>query len=241
MGNLSRSPGTERQLKDPKGHGISRKETGSDLRAERLAACRLYLVTDSRPQGRDLDSFLAEVLDAGVGIVQLREKQMEAAPLLRYAQVVRSRTAEAGALFIVNDRVDVAIAAGADGVHLGQQDLPVADARRQLGSRMLIGVSTHSVPQLQSAMSSSADYCAVGPVFATPTKPGRPAVGLDLVRAGAEHSAKPVFAIGGIDVSNVRSVLDAGARRVSVVRAITENEDPAEAARKLSGALSEFD
>ncbi|MEX2587291.1 MAG: thiamine phosphate synthase [Actinomycetota bacterium] len=206
-----------------------------------MGECRLYLVTDARSAAGDLDRFLAEVLDAGVGMVQLREKQMEAGPLLRYAEVVRRRTAAAGALFIVNDRVDVAIAAGADGVHLGQQDLPLDEARRQVGPELIVGVSTHSVDQLESATASTADYCAIGPVFATPTKPGRPAVGLDLVRAAAKRATKPVFAIGGINASNVRSVLDAGAGRVSVVRALTQSDDPAGEARKLTAALGQLD
>lgn len=224
-----------------KEEAIPGNATDGDGRIARLAACRLYLVTDSEPIGGDLDRFLAEVLDAGVQMVQLREKQMEAGPLLRIARLVRKRTAAAGALFIINDRVDVAMAAGADGVHLGQQDLPAAEARRQAGDELLIGLSTHSVSQLDSAMASPADYCAVGPVFATPTKPGRPAVGLDLVRAAAGRTAKPVFAIGGIDTTNVAEVLDAGARRVSVVRALTQSEDPGAAARELRKALGRFD
>lgn len=206
---------------------------------EQLDRCRLYLVTDARLGRGDLDRFLAEVLEGGVGMVQLREKEMEAAALLRCAEVFRRRTAEAQVPLIVNDRVDVAVAAGADGVHLGQQDLPVAEARRQMGPQMLIGVSTHSVEQLEEGMRSAADYCAVGPVFATPTKLGREAVGLDLVRASTRWDGKPVFAIGGIASANVAAVLEAGAARVAVVRALTGAENPAEAARRLRALLGE--
>lgn len=185
----------------------------------------------------DLDRFLAEVLKAGVSIVQLREKSMEAGPLLRHAEVFRRRTEQANALFIVNDRVDVALAAGADGVHLGQDDLPVEAARAQMGPDRIIGLSTHSIEQLREGLASTADYCAVGPVYATPTKPGRPAVGLDLVRSVAELAEKPVFAIGGIGPSNVEEVVGAGARRVAVVRALTESANPGSTVRALLGAL----
>jgi thiamine-phosphate pyrophosphorylase len=197
----------------------------------------LYLVTPESPQSGNLAEFLPRVLEAGVDMVQLRCKQLEARELLEHSAVVRRRTSEFGALFIVNDRVDVAIAAGADGVHLGQDDLPVAEARRQMGPVPVIGLSTHSREQLIAAIQTEADYAAVGPVFATPTKPGRPSVGLDLVSFAADRAAKPVFAIGGIDPSNVRRVVEAGASRISVVRALTQTDDPANAARALVRAL----
>jgi thiamine-phosphate pyrophosphorylase len=172
-------------------------------------------------------------------MVQLREKHMEARPLIAAAEIVRRRAWEAEVLFIVNDRVDVAIAAGADGVHLGQDDLPTHDARRQLGPGALIGLSTHSEDQILASATSAADYIAVGPVHATPTKPGRPAVGNPLVRFAAASSARPFFAIGGIDASTVPETIAAGARRVAVVRAITEADDPVEAARTMRALLDE--
>ena len=200
---------------------------------DRLASARLYLVM---PVVDGLDGFLVSVLGAGVDVVQLRDKALEARALLEAAAVVRRRTAEAGALFIVNDRVDLAIAARADGVHLGQGDLPVALARAQLGPEPLIGLSTHRFEEFAGA-DPEADYLGVGPVYATPTKPGRPPVGLELVNRAAGTLGRPWFAIGGIDLATVAQVLDAGARRVAVVRALTGSADPAAAAARLSAAL----
>jgi len=204
---------------------------------QRLLAARLYLVTPGNPRAGALNEFLPRVLEAGVDIVQLRDKHLEARPLLELAAVARRRTREFGALFLVNDRVDLAIAAEADGVHVGQQDLSPAEARRQMGPQVVIGLSTHAPQEVLAATSSEADYLAVGPVHATPTKPGRPAVGTELVRFAAEHPAQPFFAIGGIDRGNLERVLAAGASRIAVVRALTEAEDPAAAARWLSEAL----
>lgn len=220
---------------------------GPDGRATRtrLQGARLYLVTPAAPAAGPLDDFLPRVLEAGVDVVQLREKDMEARPLLRAAEVVRRRTLELGALFVVNDRVDLALAAGADGVHLGQNDLSPDQARRQAGPGMLIGLSTHAPAEVTAAWGSEADYIGVGPVHATPTKPGRPPVGLDLVRFAArppDHLLDPVqslpfFAIGGIDASTLPDVLAAGATRVCVLRALTESADPARAARELRAML----
>ncbi|HEX2052997.1 MAG TPA: thiamine phosphate synthase [Actinomycetota bacterium] len=209
-------------------------DAASRLR-ERLGRAYLYLVTPANPPAGRLEDLLPRLLEAGVDMVQLREKAMEAGPLLRHCETVRRWTERFGAVFIVNDRVDVAIAAGADGVHLGQDDLTVDEARRQMGPLPVIGLSTHSPAQLNAGLAGGADYVAVGPVFSTPTKPGRPAVGLELVSLAADRagSAKPVFAIGGIGPGNVAAVVEAGARRISVVRAITESEDPAGAAREL--------
>ncbi|MGH7425866.1 MAG: thiamine phosphate synthase, partial [Candidatus Methylomirabilales bacterium] len=183
-----------------------------------------------------LDELLPRVLEAGVDLVQLRDKDMEARSLLRYAEVVRRRTEEFGALFIVNDRVDLACAAGADGVHLGQEDLSAAAARQMIGAG-LIGLSTHTEEQIRAAAASEADYLSVGPVHLTPTKPGRPAVGCALVRFAAAHARLPFFAIGGIDSATAPAVAEAGARRVAVVRAIVDAGDPAAAARQIRRAL----
>jgi thiamine-phosphate pyrophosphorylase len=187
-----------------------------------------------------MDDFLPRVLEAGVDIVQLRDKDMEARHLLQVAEVVRSRTAEFGALFVVNDRVDLAIAAGADAVHLGQGDLPAAEARRQAGPGMLIGLSTHTPDEVAAAAEGGVDYIGVGPVHATPTKPGRPAVGTGLVSYAAGRAPDlPFFAIGGIDAATLPAVLAAGATRVCVLRALTEAADPGRAARELRGLIDE--
>lgn len=212
-----------------------------DWLRQRLELAVLYLVTPAAPHAGDLNEFLPRVLEAGVDIVQLREKNMEAGPLLASCEVVRRRTSEFGALFIVNDRVDVALAAGADGVHLGQDDLPAGKARIQMGPVPLIGRSTHSPAQFLEAWEDGADYVAVGPVYATPTKPGRRAVGLELVAFASDRPAGPVFAIGGIDISNVGRVLEAGACRVAVVRALTDSSDPADAGLRLRGMLRSSD
>lgn len=206
-------------------------------RRERLASARLYLCTDGRGGGPGLDRFLDAVLGAGVDVVQLRDKHLEARPLLALAERFRAACDRHGALFVVNDRPDLALAAGADGVHLGQDDLDPAIARRVLGPGAIIGRSTHAPDQLRRAHDEGVDYCAVGPVHATPTKPGRPAAGMDVVRVAAREATLPWFAIGGIDAGNLADVVAAGARRIVVVRAITEAADPAGAARALRAAL----
>lgn len=206
---------------------------------ERLQSCLLYLVTPAVPAAGVLEDFLPRVLEAGVDIVQLREKHMEAGLLMPYCEIARRRSEEFGALFIVNDRVDIALAAGADGVHLGQDDLPYIYARDQMGPDRLIGRSNHSPAQLSASVESGADYSAVGPIYATPTKPGRPAVGEDLITYAAAHARLPVFAIGGINADNIGSVIAAGARRACVVRALTESSDPAGVASRLKRALAD--
>jgi thiamine-phosphate pyrophosphorylase len=203
-------------------------------RRERLEHARLYLV--SIGARGDVVAFLDSVLEAGVDVIQIRDKDAEAGDIIRRGEVFREAAERAGALFIVNDRPDVALALEADGVHLGQNDLPVEVAREILGPEAIIGLSTHSQEQLAAA-STEADYVCVGPVWETPTKPGRPAVGLDLVRYAAAHERRPWFAIGGIDSRNLSEVVAAGARRIVVVRAITEATDPASAVRGLVGEL----
>lgn len=199
-------------------------------RRQRLAAARLYLVCDEQP-----DRFLAAALRGGTDIVQLRMKgSSEDAILATAARFVRVCAAH-GALFILNDRSDLALEAQADGVHLGQDDTPGARARALLGPDRLVGLSTHEPDQVDRAR--DCDYIGVGPVYATPTKPGRAPVGLDLVRYAARSAALPFFAIGGIDAGNVSLVRDAGARRIAVVRALTGAREPQSAARALRAAL----
>lgn len=199
---------------------------------------RLYLVATPRPQQSEAD-FLGRcqaALDGGVDVLQLRCKEWEAKAILRLASPLRAMTAERGVSFWINDRVDVALAAQADGVHLGQNDLPVEWARR-IAPNLLLGRSTSAPEVAQATRAEDPTYIACGPVYATPTKPGRAAVGLDYVRWAAQHVSLPWFAIGGIDASNVNDVLDAGARRIVVVRAILDAADPAQAASELKTAL----
>jgi thiamine-phosphate pyrophosphorylase len=207
-----------------------------ELRA-RIATARLYLVTGGRGGGEGLARFLDGVMDAGVDLVQLREKEMEARQILELAEIFRDRCAAHGVPFIVNDRADVALAARADGVHLGQDDLPIAEARRILGRYAIVGRSTHDAEQVRSAQNEDADYVVVGPVHATPTKPGRSSTGTDLLRLAAREVTKPWFAIGGIDLETVGDVVAAGASRIVVVRAITDADEPAATTKELRAAL----
>ncbi len=207
---------------------------------QRLAAARLYLCTDAREQQGDLAGFLDAALGGGVDIVQLRQKGLEAAQELRLLEIFRAACDRHGALLAVNDRADVAFAAGADVLHVGQDDLPSAIARQIVGSGPVIGLSTHSEQQADAAAADpAADYFCAGPVWPTPTKPGRPAPGLDLIRyASSLATSRPWFAIGGIDEAHLGEVVDAGASRIVVVRAITEAADPAAAAARLAARLS---
>lgn len=205
-------------------------------RAARLAATHLYLVCSLRPGGRALQDVLAAALAGGVGIVQLRDKRAGDGELLAAAAVARELCDEHGALLILNDRPGLVRAARADGCHVGQEDMPVAQARALAGPDALVGLSTHTPEQIDGAL--GADYIGVGPVHATPTKPGRRAVGLDLMRYAAEHAPTPFFAIGGIDTDNAAEVVAAGACRIAVVRAIAEAADPLEAAASLRAILA---
>jgi thiamine-phosphate pyrophosphorylase len=189
---------------------------------------RLYLVAAARLAAGDLADLVPELVAAGVDLIQLREKEAEAGDVLRLAGPVLEACRGADVPLIINDRPDIAIALKADGVHVGQNDLPIEFTRRLIGDGM-VGLSTHAPGEIDRALSRSdlIDYFAVGPCFATPTKPGRPAAGLELVRYAAEqHTTLPWFAIGGINESNLGEVSDAGATRVIVVRAITESPDP---------------
>ncbi|WP_335931678.1 thiamine phosphate synthase [Streptomyces sp. PTD5-9] len=204
-----------------------------------LSDARLYLCTDARRRQGDLPAFLDAVLAAGVDIVQLRDKGMEAAEELEHLAVLADACRRHGKLLAVNDRADVAHAIGSDVLHLGQGDLPVPAARAVLGDQVLIGRSTHAASEVDAAVAQpGVDYFCTGPCWPTPTKPGRPAPGLGLVRYAASLGVRrPWFAIGGIDAGNLDEVLDAGARRVVVVRAITEADDPAAAAAELAGRI----
>jgi thiamine-phosphate pyrophosphorylase len=205
----------------------------------RLAEARLYLCTDARERQGDLSWFLQDVLSNGVDIIQLRQKDLEAREELRYLEMFKKACAAHGALLAVNDRADVAEVAGADVLHLGQGDLWSRDARGIIGPEPLIGLSSHAEAEtLTASTEPAADYFCTGPVWPTPTKPGRPAPGLPLVRyAAGLRTARPWFAIGGIDETNLDEVLAAGATRIVVVRAITEADEPGAAAARLAARL----
>jgi thiamine-phosphate pyrophosphorylase len=231
-------------------------------RRRRLRDANLYLVCDAQP-----DAFLHAVLDGGVDLVQLRMKEASDEEIIATARRFGGVCAQHGALLILNDRPDLVAEAEADGVHVGQDDVPVAEARSIVGSDRLVGLSTHTSAQIdavtgvngnsaqidavagvngnsapdagdESPFTAHVDYIGVGPVYATPTKPGRPAVGLALVRYAADHAAVPFFAIGGVAPTNVAAVRAAGARRVAVVRALTQAGDPHRAAVRLKQAVS---
>jgi thiamine-phosphate pyrophosphorylase len=214
----------------------------------RLAAARLYLCTDARRERGDLAAFADAALAGGVNIIQLRDKgspgeqrlgPLEARDELAALGILADAARRHGALVAVNDRADIARAAGADVLHLGQRDLPLPVARDIVGPDVVIGRSTHDRDQVAGALTEEVDYFCVGPCWPTPTKPGRPAPGLPLLRVAAELAgAKPWFAIGGVDADRLPEVLAAGARRVVVVRAITAAEDPRAAAEQLSSALA---
>jgi thiamine-phosphate pyrophosphorylase len=209
-------------------------------RRDRLATARLYLCTDGRRDRGDLAEFLDAVLAGGVDCVQLREKGLEARDEIALCEVFAAAAERHGALWSVNDRADVAFVVHPDVLHLGQDDLPVSAARAVLGSDVLVGRSTHDEEQVRAAaLEPGVDYFCVGPTWPTPTKPGRPAPGLPLLRLAAEvASPRPWFAIGGIDASNLDEALAAGARRVVVVRALTEAADPHAAAADLARRLA---
>lgn len=201
-------------------------------RQDRLSHCNLYLITAPVP---DLLGVVDAALQGGVSLVQYRPKQDPSTDLDRFkeASALRQLCHQYGALFLVNDRLDLALAVDADGVHLGQEDLPPAKARCLLGSDRLIGRSTHSVDQLRQALLEGCDYVGVGPVHTTPSKPGRSPVGLAYVAAAAAECPIPWFAIGGIDGTNLAAAMQAGARRVAVIRAITHAPDPLAATSAL--------
>ena len=208
------------------------------LRRERLRTARLYFVCGARPHGEDPEALLRAALSGGADIVQLREKQLGRAAIERAADTFRRVCDTYSALFIVNDDPDLARACDADGVHVGQDDGSAAEARELLGPDAIVGLSTHSREQIDASAAAPVDHISVGPIWETPTKAGRPAVGLELISAAAEQAPHPFFAIGGIDTGNASEVLRAGARRLCVVRAIRDAADPAAAAEALRGAFA---
>ena len=216
-------------------------------RRRRLEEARLYFVCDAGFDPIELDALLGQALAGGADIVQLRDKDAPEAALRAAASLFRESAAEHGALFILNDRPELAAAVGADGVHVGQDDMPVAAARELAGEGALVGLSSHAPAELDAALAADGeaapDYISIGPVWETPTKAGRPAAGLDYVSYAAERlpnggaGSTPWFAIGSIDASTISEVTAAGARRAVVVRAIRDAREPLDATRELRGAL----
>jgi thiamine-phosphate pyrophosphorylase len=212
---------------------VSRGRSPGEDRRERLRRARLYLVIDAAGAG-----CVPAALAGGVDMVQLRDKGAADADVLAAAGSIGRLCREHDALFWLNDRPDLALEAGADGVHVGQDDEPVTEVRERTGPELLIGLSTHSPEQLDAALVGGADQLSVGPVWETPTKEGRPGTGLGYVRhAAARAAGRPWFAIGGIDTGNVREVVEAGAERIVVLRAIRDADDPEAAAATLRAAL----
>jgi len=217
-------------LAPPEAHG--------PLRRERLRTARLYFVCEALPGGHEPEALLQAALNGGVDIVQLREKELGREGVERSAQTFRRLCDTYSALFIVNDDPYLAQTCNADGVHLGQDDMPVEEAREILGPEKIIGLSTHSRDQLAASGPSAVDYVSVGPIWETPTKAGRPGVGLGLVEHATAHAPHPFFAIGGIEPANAAEVVAAGARRLGAVRAIRDAEDPLAEAEALRAALA---
>jgi thiamine-phosphate pyrophosphorylase len=213
-------------------------EAEGPLRRERLRTARLYLCCEARPGGADPEPLLAAALRGGGDIVKLREKALPRREIELAAQTFRRLCDTFSALFIVNDDAGLARSCNADGVHVGQGDMAAAEARSLLGPDAIIGLSTHSEEQIAASAGAPVDYISVGPIWETPTKQGRPGVGLELIAHAAAEAPHPFFAIGGIDATNAAQVVEAGARRLCVVRAIRDAADPAAAAEALRGAFA---
>jgi thiamine-phosphate pyrophosphorylase len=216
---------------------FSLPEGDGPLRRERLRTARLYFVCDARPPG-DLEGLLRSALGGGVDIVQLREKQLGRREIELAAETFRRVADTYSALFIVNDDPELARSCDADGVHVGQDDVSAEEAREFLGPDAIVGLSTHSEEQLLDSTDRPVDYVSVGPIWETPTKAGRPGVGLDLVRFAAERAPHPFFAIGGVEPGNAEEVVRNGASRLCAVRAIRDAADPAAAASALRQAFA---
>jgi thiamine-phosphate pyrophosphorylase len=219
---------------------LAQPDAKGPLRRERLRTARLYFCCDARPHGEDPEPLLRAALRGGVDIVQLREKALPRREIELSAQTFRRLCDTHSALFVVNDDPDLARACDADGVHVGQEDTPAAEAREALGPDAIIGLSSHSEEQMAASAEQPVDYISAGPIWETPTKEGRPAVGLELIRHAAASAPHPFFAIGGIDASNAGQVVEAGTRRICVVRAIRDAEDPTAVAEQLRGAFAEI-
>jgi thiamine-phosphate pyrophosphorylase len=219
---------------------LSLPEGDGPLRRERLRTARLYFVCEARPQ-TDLETLLRAALTGGADIVQLREKELGRAEIERAAGTFRRIADTFSALFILNDDPELARACDADGVHVGQDDVGAEQAREVLGPDAIVGLSTHSEEQIAASAERPVDYISVGPIWETPTKEGRPAVGLDLIRHAAAQAPHPFFAIGGIDTGNAEEVVEAGAERLCAVRAIRDAADPAATATELRQAFAGSD
>lgn len=222
------------------GYALERRSGLGLSRASRLARARLYLIATPRSGwgAARLARAVSAALRGGADMVQLRVKEGADREILALARLLRTLTTRAGALFLVNDRPDLALLAGADGVHVGQEDLPVAAARRVVGERAVVGLSTHSAAQARAAERAGADYVGFGPLYATPTKPGRRAIGLSDLGRVTRGLGIPVFAIGGISPESAGRVRRAGASRVSVSSAILDSPDPERAARRILAGLA---
>jgi len=216
-------------------------EGDGPLLRERLRTARLYFCCGARPRGEDPEALLRSALGGGVDILQLREKELGRTEIERAAGTFRRVCDTFSALFVVNDDPELARACDADGVHVGQDDVSAEQARELLGPDAIIGLSTHSEEQIAASAERPVDYISVGPIWETPTKEGRPAVGLELIEHAAEHAPHPFFAIGGIDAGNAEQVVRAGARRLCAVRAIRNATDPGAAASELRQAFGVAD
>jgi thiamine-phosphate pyrophosphorylase len=202
--------------------------------ADRLAGRRLYLCTPDRP---DLEAFLDACIAGGVDVVQLREKHLDARPLVERARLARRVCHDSGVPFILNDRPDLALETEADGVHVGQDDAPPSLARRLLGPDAIVGLSTHAPSELDASTREPVDYISAGPIEATPTKPGRPGTGLDYVSYARTNATRPFYVTGGVTPEAVPAIAAAGARRFVVVRWLTEADEPTKNARALRDAI----
>jgi thiamine-phosphate pyrophosphorylase len=212
-------------------------ESIGELRRQRLRWARLYFVCDALPGGRDPEALLNATMASGAGMIELRDREHPRGAIERSGQTFRRLADTYSALFIVNDDPYLAMELNADGVHVGQDDMDPAEARRIMGPDAIIGLSTHSREQIDAAGSQPVDYISVGPIWETPTKEGRPATGLELIQTAAEIAPIPWFAIGGIDATNVDQVVAAGAERICVVRAIRDADDPRAATAALFDAV----
>jgi thiamine-phosphate diphosphorylase len=212
-------------------------EAIGELRRQRLRWARLYFVCEGRPHGQDPEALLNAVMGAGAGMIELRDRELPRSAIERSGHTFRRLANTYGALFIVNDDPHLALELRADGVHVGQDDMDPAEARRIMGPDAIIGLSTHSRQQIEAAAQEPVDYISVGPIWETPTKEGRPATGLELIREAAEIAGRPWFAIGGIDAGNVDEVVSSGAERICVVRSIRDAADPRAATTALFDAV----